>query len=321
MDRLRALEIFVEIVDRGGMSRAAESLGMSPTTVSSYLADLETRIGRRLLDRSTRRIDLTREGRRFLDDARHILDAFNAAEDFAQSAARTPRGRVRIDAPASVGHRYLLPALPRFRAHYPDIAVDLSLGDRASIFRPDGFDVLVRVGEGYLGEADVRLLGHTRFVHVASRSYLERRGTPETPQDLEAHDCITYSSVEQPGGRTWSFQRDGVTHRVRASSKLSFNDGAAMATAAAAGLGIARTLELLVADEVADSRLVSVLDGWSDQAIPIYAFAAVDRSKMPAIAASLDFLESLDWNRHYPGGARGGALEAERSDAAASGRV
>ncbi|WP_336969908.1 LysR family transcriptional regulator [Sphingobium aromaticiconvertens] len=295
MDRLRSLEVFVEIINQGSMSRAAQALGMSPTMVTTHLAQLEKRLGKRLLDRTTRRIDLTREGDRFLNDARHILDAFQAAEDVARDGPVRPRGRVRVDAPAAVGLRYIVPAVPLFCATYPDVALDISLGDRGVVFRPDGFDVLLRIGEEHPANADVRVLGHTRFVHVAAPSYLALHGVPEKPEDLEQHDCITYSTTERVGGPRWNFNSGNKIQTVRPKSKLSLNDGSAVSTLAVSGLGIARTLEMLVASEIKMGTLRPVLEGWTESPVSICAFAANDRAKTPAVSAVLDFCESISW--------------------------
>lgn len=298
MDRLRAMEVFVEIVDRGGLARAAGALRMSPAMVTTHLARLEERLGTRLLDRSTRRMELTREGRRFLEDARRILGAVQAAEDVAQGRQAGPRGRVTIDAPASVGHRYLLPAIPAFHRACPDVVVNLSFGDRGTLFRPDGFDVLLRIGEQQPDHADVRALGATRFVYVAAPDYLARRGTPTSPEEIERHDCIVYISPEQPGGHRWNLSDGDRTQWLRPPAVFGFNDGDAIAAAAVAGLGIAGTLEMLVADELADGRLVTLFEDFVGPTLPILAFAPLDRSSLPAVAATLDFLEGIDWPRN-----------------------
>lgn len=293
---MRALEVFVEIVERGTMSRAALALGMSQPMVTTHLADLEARLGKRLLARSTRRMDLTDEGRRFLDHARHILTSVRVAEDAMRGDAGMPRGPVRIDAPAAIGHRFLLPAIPGFLARWPDILMDLSLGDRPAVLRPEGFDILVRVGPVRPEDADIRLLGRTPFVTVASPDYLARRGVPESPDDIADHSCIVYATVERPGGQRWDFIRDGTVRSLRPPTVARFNDGTAISIAAVAGLGIARTLEVLVADELADGRLVRLLDDWSVEPQTISAFAPLARSQIPAIAATLDYLETLPWS-------------------------
>jgi DNA-binding transcriptional LysR family regulator len=302
MDRLRSLEVFVEVVDRGGMSRAAAALGMSPTMVTTHLARLEERLGRRLLDRSTRRMDLTREGRMFLDNARHILASFAAAENAARGDPGLVRGRVRIDAPASVGHRILVPAMGEFRAAYPQIMVDLSMGDRGTSFRSEGFDIVVRVGEPHFDRAHVRVLGQTRFVHLAAPSYLARRGTPVTPEDIEQHDAIAYASVARPEGARWDYTAQGQARWLKPRFVLTFNDGDAITAAAVAGLGIARTLDILVRSELSDARLTRLYEDLATEPLTISAVAPIDRHAAPAVTAMLDFLQTLNWSADDPGG-------------------
>jgi len=295
MDRLRSMEVFVEIVDRGSMSRAAAALGMSPTMVTTHLARIEQRLGKRLLDRTTRRLDLTREGRHFLEEARRILTQVDAVENDIMGVPGMLHGRVRIDAPASVGHRFIVPALAVFRQAHPRIMLDLSLGDRGTTFRADGFDIVVRVGEGHADRAHVSVLGETRFVHVASPAYLARRGTPVTPADIVHHDGIVYASVDRPDGSRWRYWVDGAPQWLRPSAVLSFNDGAAIAAAAIAGLGIARTLEMLVLAEIDDGRLVRLYDDLVTEPQTISAVVPLDRHAIPAVAAVLDVLQSLRW--------------------------
>src|SRR5271154_5693842 len=140
MDRLTGYEVFVAIVERGGFSRAARSLGMSVAMVSTHVSTLEARVGARLLTRSTRRVDLTADGQRFLADARAIVEAAANAEAGLGAAGRRPVGRVRIDVPGSMGLIYVVPALAAFRSENPGITLDLSLGDRGTVLRTEGCD-------------------------------------------------------------------------------------------------------------------------------------------------------------------------------------
>ncbi len=296
MDRLAELEVFVSIVDSGGFARAARKLRMSPAMVSTHLSRLETRLGVKLLDRTTRRIDLTQRGRSLLDDARHILGSLAAAEASVQGGGGAPSGRVRIDAPSAVGLRFIVPAIPAFRARYPQIVLDLSLGDRGSVLRPDRFDIVVRVGESGPSGAFVQSLGATRLVHVASPAYLARRPAPRTPDDLAEHDCILYASVELQADSRWRFARDGETRRLRPPAVVTFNHGDAIDAAAIAGIGIAQSLEMLVASELADGRLVRVLDDWNCDPVPVLQMSPRDRCNAPAVKAALGFLVgSIDW--------------------------
>ena len=296
MDRLAELEVFVSIVDSGGFARAARKLRMSPAMVSTHLSRLETRLGVKLLDRTTRRIDLTQRGRSLLDDARDILGSLAAAEASVRVGGGAPSGRVRIDAPSAVGLRFIVPAIPAFRARYPQIVLDLSLGDRGSVLRPDRFDIVVRVGEPGQSDAYVQSLSETRFVHVASPVYLARRPAPHTPDDLAEHDCILYASVESQADNRWRFARNGETRRLRPPAVVTFNHGDAIDAAAMAGIGIAQSLEMLVASELADGRLVRVLEDWNCDAVPVFQMSPRDRCNAPAVKAALDFLAvAIDW--------------------------
>ena len=297
MDRLAELEVFVSIVDSGGFARAARKLRMSPAMVSTHLSRLETRLGVKLLDRTTRRIDLTQRGRSLLDDARHILGSLAAAEASVRGGGGVPSGRVRIDAPSAVGSRFIVPAIPAFRARYPQIVLDLSLGDRGSVLRPDRFDIVVRVGEpGPSGAYRAIARAKRASIHVASPAYLARRPAPRTPDDLAEHDCILYASVESQADSRWRFVRNGETRHLRPPAVVTFNHGDAIDAAAIAGIGIAQSLEMLVASKLADGRLVHVLEEWNCDAVPVFQMSPHDRCKAPAVKAALDFLAgAIDW--------------------------
>lgn len=296
MDRLTSLEVLVAIADLGSLRRAATRLRMSPAMVTTHLGRLEERLGVRLIARTTRRLDLTEQGREFLRDARQILDLLSAAERGVARQDRRPAGRVRIDAPASLGTLYLVPALRALRCAYPDIVIDLTLGDRGTIFRADGFDILVRVGEAPPSGSVTIELGRTRFILVAAPDYLARRGTPDRPEALLDHDCILYSSVDAPGGDPWRLQRGEAVQRISAPATLTFNDGRAITSAAVAGNGIAQNLEMLVLPELADGRLVRVLPEYCEARTPVVLACAPDRHELPAVRAVLDHLaHETDW--------------------------
>jgi len=297
MDRLTGLEVLVAIIDSGGFSRAAERLGMSPAMVSTHLARLEDRLGARLIDRSTRRFALTQQGHRFVEDARAILDAMAQAEGAVRRGARGPRGRVLIDAPGAIGLRFVVPAIPGFRELHPEIAVDLSFGERSMVFRPDGFDLMIRFGDPPEGRGQIIPLGATRFVQVASPDYLARRGVPTSPDQLGEHDTIVYATAERPLGQRWRFWRDGDLRWIRPTSVAAFNHGDAITAAAVAGVGIAQTLEMLAAPEIAAGRLVPILTEWNRNSVLIQLFMPEDRAKRPAVKALAEFLSTqVTWS-------------------------
>jgi len=295
MDRLTGFEVFVAIVDSGSFSRAAERLALSPTMVSTHLARLEDRLGTRLINRTTRRFGLTPHGHMFLEQARAILEAVEQAESLVQMRDMGPSGHVALDAPGAIGLRFVVPALPQLRALHPRIALDLSVGDRSMMFRPDGFDMLIRIGVPAEGKGEVINLGRTRFVQVASPDYLARRGEPVTPDDLHDHDCVLYATVDRPVGQ-WRFVRGKERRSLRPASVATFNHGDAIAAAAVAGVGIGQTLEMLVAPELASGRLKPVLTEWNRESVDIQLFIPQDRVKRQAVRAVAQFLrDQVDW--------------------------
>ena len=295
MDRLTGFEVFVAIVDSGSFSRAAERLALSPTMVSTHLARLEDRLGTRLINRTTRRFGLTPHGHMFLEQARAILEAVEQAESLVQMRDMGPSGHVALDAPGAIGLRFVVPALPQLRALHPRIALDLSVGDRSMMFRPEGFDMLIRIGVPAEGKGEVINLGHTRFVQVASPDYLARRGEPVTPDDLHDHDCVLYATVDRPVGQ-WRFVRGKERRSLRPASVATFNHGDAIAAAAVAGVGIGQTLEMLVAPELASGRLKPVLTEWNRESVDVQLFIPQDRVKRQAVRAVAQFLrDQVDW--------------------------
>ncbi|GAC1574607.1 MAG: LysR family transcriptional regulator [Sphingomicrobium sp.] len=296
MDRFTSLEVFVAIVDNGGFSRAAGQLNMSPAMVSTHMARLEERLGAKLLERTTRRLDLTTQGRHFLDEARTILAALVQAETSIRRGKGGPSGRVQIDAPGAIGLRFIVPALPALRALHPEIVLDLSVGDRGMAFHTGGFDLLVRVGEPTEGQGQVVPLGETRFIQVASPDYLSRCGQPDSPEALLEHDVVLYATAAGPIGHRWRFWRDGEMHWLRPPGVATFNHGDAIAAAAVAGIGIAQTLEMLVAPEIAAGRLIPILKEWNRNSVPIQLVIPQDRAARPAVRAVAKFLQSsVDW--------------------------
>ncbi|WP_044564031.1 LysR family transcriptional regulator [Azospirillum sp. B4] len=290
MTQIVELMVFTTIVDVGSMSRAATRLRLSPAMVTMHLARLEANLNAKLLNRSTRRLELTDQGRLFLSHARGILEAVTAAEAAMREADGRPTGRVRIDAPASLGRRLILPLVPACRQAYPGIVIDLSLGDRGTLYRPDGFDIILRVGTVPDMARTTIKLGTGQLQLVASPSYLARRGCPRTPEELNDHDCILYSSVESPGGNRWRLTRGGASTWLRPKPALTFNDGAAMTEAAIAGAGIAQILNILVAEPVADGRLVVLLPDWPPAPSPVTLTLGRDGEVPAAVKAVFDFL-------------------------------
>ena len=300
MDRLTALEVFVAIVEYNGFARAARVLRMSPAMVSTHMTRLEERLGAPLLNRTTRRIELTQQGLQFLEETRHVLAALAAAETSVQHGG-VPAGRVRIDAPASLGLKFIIPAIPAFRRAYPKIVLDLSLGDRGTIFRSEGFDIIIRVGEVPSTDAVTQKLGQTRFVQVVAPDYLARHPMPTAPEDLLHHSCIAYASSYALEESRWRFRKGGEMRWLKPPGMALFNHGEAIRDAAILGVGIAQTLEMLVADALAEGKLTRVLDDWNQDPVPVYQLSPQGRYERTAVQAVWRFLASaIDWVSHGP---------------------
>lgn len=295
MDRLTALEAFLAVAEAGSFTKAAARMRISTAMMTLHISRLEERVGARLFNRTTRRVDLTEDGRHLLDHARAAIEAYGAAEA-ALHPGRGPVGRVRLDLPASVGHAFVVPALAAFQRAYPDIVLDLTLGDRGTFFRLDGFDIVLRIGDVPPSGWQSVAIGKTRLVRLASPDYVARHGLPAVPDDLNRHRCIVYASVEAPGGNPWAFTRDGRTTRLRPPVAFSFNDGAAIMAAARAGLGIAQNLEMLARADLDAGRLVPVLPELPGAPMPVVFMGARDRLALPHVRAVLEFLtEQVAW--------------------------
>ena len=295
MDRLSAMEAFVAVAEAGSFTRAATRMRISTAMMTLHVSRLEQHLGVRLFNRTTRRVDLTEDGRQLLGHARAALDAYATAEK-ALLPGGGLTGRVRVDAPASVGHAFIVPALAEFRRQFPDIILDLSLGDRGTFFRVDGFDIVMRTGEAPMSGWLTVPLGKTRLLCLAAPSYVAEHGLPATPEELEAHRCILYASVETSAQHPWTFWNEGRRVRVRPPAAFTFNDGGAIMATARAGLGIAQNLEMLARPDLDAGLLVPVLSHMARPDLSVVLMGERDRLALPHVRAVLDFLRNaIDW--------------------------
>jgi len=289
------MEAFVAVAETGSFTRAAARMRLSAAMMTIHVSRLEEHLGVRLFNRTTRRVDLTADGRQLLEQARAALDAFAAVERQARPGSGLS-GRVRLDVPASIGHAFIIPALPEFRRLFPEIVLDLTLGDRGTFFRVDGFDLVIRIGEALLTGWRASTLGVTRIIGLASPDYVRDHGLPDRPEDVAHHRCILYASVEEPGGSAWTFFEDGKRVRIRPPASFTFNDGAAIMAAARASLGIAQNLEMLARQDLALGSLVQVLPAFVGPELSVVLTGARARIDLPHVRAVRDFLVGhIDW--------------------------
>lgn len=261
LNRSGEMEVFVRVVASGGLSAAARSLKMTPSAVSKLLSRLETRLGARLINRSTRSLTLTPEGQVFHDQAVRVLADIDEAERSVTVSA-TPRGRVRVNSSVPFGLHCLIPLTPLFRARYPEVALDLVLTDQVVNLMDERADVAIRVGPMPASQLMARKLIETRMVVVASPDYLARRGTPEALDDLAAHDLIGFNFTRSLDG--WPFvTADGQRILRPVTGPTTAGDGESARALALAGAGLARLSRFHIGPDITAGRLVPVLEAFN----------------------------------------------------------
>ena len=298
MDRFKQLETFVAVAARGSLSAAAQGEGVAPAIIGRRIDALETRLGVKLLVRTTRRITLTFEGSAFLEDCQRILNDFANAEASVSLGGVKASGHVRITAPAGFGRRHVAPLIAPFVAANKDVSISLELSDRLADIVNDGFDLAIRIGQLDDSSLVGVTLAQNHRVVVASPAYLLARGTPESPQDLAGHNCLTFGHYgNQPRG--WLLQVDGKQIPVRVAGNMECNDGAVLHDWALAGHGLAWRSMWEVAQDLKDGRLRTVLD---DFAAPVNAIHAVfpQRRHLPLrVRMFIDHLKNTYGNAAY----------------------
>ncbi|RYB92864.1 LysR family transcriptional regulator [Ciceribacter ferrooxidans] len=257
INRSGEMEVFVRIVEQGGFSAAARACRMTPSAVSKLVARLEARLGTRLVNRSTRAFQLTPEGCAFYERATRILADIEEAER-AAGAGEQPVGRIRLNTSASYATHILAPILPEFLDRYPEITLDLVQTDMIVDLLAERTDVAVRAGPMRSSSLVARKLGETRMVVVASPAYLARFGMPQGIGDLDRHNRLGFGYVRTVDG--WPMLKDGETVIVPAVGRIQASDGEALRRLALEGNGLARLAEFTVREDIAQGRLVPVLE-------------------------------------------------------------
>ena len=254
------MRVFVRVAERGSFSRAADELELSRPAASAHVQALERHLGARLLHRTTRKVALTAEGADFLERARRILSELHDAEESLRDTRSRPQGRLRVDVPVTFG-QLLLPALPEFTRRYPRVELDIRLNDRIVDLVAESVDVAMRVGNVHRAGLVARRIASVNMVTCASPAYLEEHGEPKTPDDLREHRLLglTQASGAPP---EWSFPAPYTPRRLGLRFAMLFNAAAAPVIAAAAGLGITHTADLVIAEYVARGELRLILEDY-----------------------------------------------------------
>lgn len=289
MDRLRALEVFVEVVKRDGFARAAEALDTSPANVTRYISDLEAHLQTRLLNRSSRKMSLTSSGEALFERAKSILDDVAEAEAIVSSAALQPHGVLRINAPLSFGILHLAPLWPKFMRLYPEVQLDVALIDRVVDIVEEGYDMAVRISRAGSASNVARKLATSRNVLCASPDYIQQHGMPLSPADLPRHACIGYSYAATAD--EWHMlDGSGQPHAVKVRCVMHTNNGDTARAAALGGLGIIWQPTFLVGDDLRAGRLQRVMPEYHMQDMDVLAVYPSRRHLSAKVRVMIDFL-------------------------------
>lgn len=288
VDPLHGVAAFLAVADQQSFTAAAAELGLTRATVSAQVADLEERLGVRLLHRSTRAVRLTPAGQAYRDRLADVPERINAAERAARAEQTAPEGRLRVTAPPDLAQRFLVSWVAEFLASHPGITIELELSNAARRLIEDRFDLAIRGVLAVEPHLVTRALGRSPLITCARPDYLDRRGRPEGPRDLAGHDLLHFSGLRK--GRVWTFARADETAEIAIAPRLELNDGWSLRLAALEGVGICQSPAFIVGEDVRSGRLEALLPGWSAGAVPLHAVYPDNRLIAQRVKAFVAFI-------------------------------
>lgn len=290
MDRFTSMSVFVRAVERGSFAAAATECGMTATMVGNHIRALEQRLSARLLNRTTRRQSLTEIGRGYYEHCVNILAQLQSAEIDARDTRSRPRGRLRVSVPAIYAACKLAPTISDYLDRHPDVHVELVLNDRFVDLADGGFDAAIRVGALPDSNLIARPLTPSPRIVCAAPSYLAKHGIPETPKDLEKHQCLAFVTSNGPE-REWRFiLADGSQQTIRVPGRLDINGGLALREAALAGLGIILQPALMLENDMAAGKLIRLFADLPAPTFPVHIVYLPERKLTAKLASFVDFM-------------------------------
>jgi len=293
MNKLQAMEVFVQVVDAGSFTRAAETLQLPKATVSTLVQALETELSAKLLHRTTRQVTVTTDGAAYYERCVRILSDVRDAEESISRTRLSPSGRLRVDVPTGLASEILIPALPAFFERYPDILMELGSTDRPVDLIEEGVDCAVRGGDLVDDNLIARRVGVINFVTAASPGYLARHGTPRHPRDLANHRCVTYFSAKTGKTYDWDFLRGDERIDMPMPGVIALNDSNAYVRAGLAGLGIIQMADYLMLQHVATGSMVRVLGDWSSDPLPVHVVYPQNRHLSAKVRVFVEWVSEL----------------------------
>ncbi|MEX3773114.1 LysR substrate-binding domain-containing protein [Pseudomonas sp. MYb118] len=295
MDRFDAMQAFVRVVEAGSFTKAADTLHMSKTTVTQLVQQLEARLRVKLLNRTTRKVNVTADGAVFYERAIQLLADMDDAETSLSAASAVPRGRLRVDVPSPLASMILVPALPGFYARYPDIQIDLGVSDRIVDMIDENVDCVVRGGELKDQSLMARKVADLPLGIFAAPSYLARVGTPTHPQDLEdsEHRVVGFLWARTGKPVPYALRKQDERVQVKGRYALAVDDGNAFLAAGLAGLGILWLPRYMSAKFEASGELVPLFEDWSLETMPLYLAFPPNRHISLKLRVFIDWVSEL----------------------------
>jgi len=293
MNKLQAMEVFVQVVDAGGFTRAAETMQLPKATVSTLVASLEVALAVKLLHRTTRQVTVTADGAAYYERCLRILADVKDAEESISRTRLSPSGRLRVDAPTGISGDIVVPALPGFFERYPDITLELGSSDRLVDLIEEGVDCAIRAGQLANSNLIARRVGIMNFVACAAPEYLARYGTPIHPRELERHRCVNYFSAKTGKIYPWDFNKNGERIELPLPGAIALNDSNSYMQAGLAGLGVIMTADYLLREHLDSGRLVPIMTDWVTDSIPIHVVYPQNRHLSAKVRVFVEWVADL----------------------------
>ena len=293
MNKLQAMEVFVQVVDAGGFTRAAENMKLPKATVSTLIQALEAALAVKLLHRTTRQVSVTSDGAAYYERCLSILADVREAEESLSHTRKSPAGRLRVDAPTSLASDIIIPALPDFFERYPDIVLELGCSDRPVDLLEEGVDCAVRGGHLADSSLIARRVGIIHFVTCAAPTYIAKYGRVQHPDELGSHRCVNYFSSKTGKIHAWDFIRGSERIEVPMQGPIALNDSNAYTSAALAGLGIVQLTTFSLAPLLAAGRLERLLEDWSSEPLPMHIVYPQNRHLSAKVRVFVEWVADL----------------------------
>jgi len=294
MDQLQALRVFARVVEAGTFTKAADSLNMPKATVTKLIQGLETHLRVKLLNRTTRQVTVTADGAAYYERTSRLLTELDEIDNSISNAQVTPTGRIRVDVVAAVACHIIIPALCGFQKRYPDIQVDLGVSDRIVDLVADNVDCVVRGGDIIDESMVARRLGTIEFVTCAAPAYVERRGVPAHPREIEdGHLVVRYFFAGGSRIMPLDFNKEAERFEVVGPYRVAVNDSNAYLAAGLAGLGIFQTARFAVAEHLAKGNLVQVLADWNCDGVPVHVVYPPNRHLSAKVRVFVEWMAEV----------------------------